>query len=256
MLRSVFFAASAVAVLASSPALARNKDYALKGYSMPADKPVTIILMRPDVKVSEMAAGGLPTPNADWTKAARANLAAALEANQKAKGIDFKILDPATPEAEKLVADYEGLHRAVANSVVEFAYGSKLPTKKGKGKDYVFDWTLGPGTQQIGDLAGGNYALFFFTVDSFASASRKAMQAVGMLGCLVGACVIVGGGVHISYASLVETSTGNVVWFNIQRGSKGDVREADGAKDMVNAVLASMPTRGGAETATTKKTKN
>jgi hypothetical protein len=67
--------------------------------------------------------------------------------------------------------------------------------------------------------------------------------------------VIVGGGVHISYASLVETSTGNVVWFNIQRGSKGDVREADGAKDMVNAVLASMPTRGGAETATTKKTK-
>jgi hypothetical protein len=31
------------------------------------------------------------------------------------------------------------------------------------------------------------------------------------------------------------------------------VREADGAKEMVDAVLASMPTRGGAETATVKK---
>lgn len=256
MLRKLVFAASVVSLAASSPAFAGSKDYAMKGYSMPADKPVTVILMRPDVQVSELAAGGLPTPNADWTKAAREHLAKALEANQKGKGVDFKIVEPNTPEGEQLVADYEKLHRAVADSIVEFAYGSKLPTKKGTGKDnYTFDWTLGSGTQQLGTLAGGNYALFFYTLDAFSSASRKAMQAAGMLGCLVGFCMIVRGGVHISYASLVEVSTGNIVWFNIQRGSKGDVREAEGANDLVTAVLASMPTKGVPETTTASSSK-
>jgi hypothetical protein len=253
MIRKLIGAVSAFALLSATPVLAGSKDYAMKGYAMPADKPVTVLLMRPDVQVSELAAGGLPTPNADWTNAARDNLAKALEANQKAKGVDFKIVSPSTPEGEQLVADYEKLHRAVADSIVEFAYGAKLPTKKGKGKDYVFDWTLGPGTQQLGKLEGGNYALFFFSLDAFSSASRKAMQAAGMLGCLVGFCVIVRGGVHISYASLVEVETGNIVWFNIQRGSKGDIRESDGAVSMVNAVLDSMPTKGGVETATASK---
>jgi hypothetical protein len=254
-----FALAAGLSLLALSPnsALAGNKDYALKGFSMPSDKPVTIMLMRPDVQVGELAAGGLPTPNADWTKAAREHLANALSANQKKRNIDFKIVSPSTPEGEQVVADYEGLHRAVANSIVEFAYGSKLPTKKGKTKkDHVFDWTLGPGTQQIGDLTGGNYALFFFARDNFASASRKAMQVAGMLGCIVGACVIVSGGQHVAYASLVESSTGNVVWFNILRGSKGDVREADGAQSMVDAIMDSMPTRAGeAPPAPTKKRK-
>lgn len=224
---------------------AGNKDYALRGYEMPADKPVTVVLMRPDVQVGELAAGGLPQPNADWTSAARANIAAALAKNQAARKIDFRVLDASTPEGQQLVSDYEALHRAAANAIVEFAYGSKLPTKKGKKGDYVFDWTLGPGAQRIADLSGGNYALFFFTLDNFASASRKAMQAVGMLGCLVGACVIVRGGTHISYVSMVELSTGNIVWFNIQRGSEGDVREAEGAQGLVDSLMASMPTRAG-----------
>jgi hypothetical protein len=213
-LRFALSAGLGLFALAPTLAVARNKDYALKGHALPSDKPVTIMLMRPDVQVGELAAGGLPTPNADWTKAAREHLANALSANQKKRNIDF--------------------------------YGSKLPTKKGKTKkDHVFDWTLGPGTQQIGDLAGGNYALFFFARDNFASASRKAMQVAGMLGCIVGACFIVSGGQHVAYASLVEASTGNVVWFNILRGSKGDVREADGAQSMVDAIMDSMPTRAG-----------
>lgn len=244
MMRSIFSTVSAAALLCAPPAFAKTKDFALKGYAMPADKPVSIILMRPDVQVGELQAGGLPQPNADWTRAARDNLAKAIEANQKSRNVDFKILSPDTPEAQQIVADYEALHRAVANSIVEFAYGSKLPTKKGKNKnDYVFDWTLGPGTQKIGDLAGGNYALFLYTRDNFASASRKAMQAVGMLGCLVGFCVVVGGGQHVAYASLVETSTGNIVWFNILRGSDGDVREVAGAQSMVDSIMSSMPTR-------------
>ena len=71
------------------------------------------------------------------------------------------------------------------------------------------------------------------------------MQVMGGLGCLVGFCVLVTGGQHFAYASMVELSTGNVVWFNVLRGSKGDVREAAGAQGMVDAIMASMPTRPG-----------
>lgn len=240
MARKIVTALVCVA-LATSPALAGTKAMTASGYALPKDKPVTIVLMRPDVEVGELAAGGLPQPNADWTKAARDNLAESLQASAANKKLELRIIDEQSGEGAQLVADYSALHQAVADAIIQHKYyGAKLPTKKDK-----FDWTMGPGTQRIGELSGGNYALFLYTRDNFASASRKSMQVAGMLGCLVGFCVLVTGGQHVAYASLVELSSGNVVWFNVLRGSKGDVREKDGAKGMVEAIMASMPTRPG-----------
>ncbi len=246
MLRGFRIAALAAAtLLVSAPVTAGNKDFAIRGYAMPADKPVSIVVMRPDVQVGLLQAGGLPEPNADWTQTTRKNLQTALEQNSAARHVEIRTFNPETPDAQQLLGDYEALHRAVAGSILEFAYGSKLPTKKRKNKQHVFDWTMGPGAGKLGELSGGNYALFLYTRDNFASTGRKAMQAMGMLGCIVGACIIVSGGQHVSYASLVELSTGNIVWFNVQRGSKGDVREEAGAKGLIDALLASMPTRAG-----------
>lgn len=230
-----------LAGLCASQAVAGTKNFTASGYALPADKPVTIVLMRPDVQVGLLTAGGVPEPNADWTRSARDHLARALESNQKGRGIELRVLDEQNGEAADLVGDYEALHRAVAASVLLHKYGGqKLPTKKDR-----FDWTLGPGVQRIADLSGGNYALFLYSRDNFASAGRQALQAAGMLGCLVGFCVIARGGQHVAYASLVELSSGNVVWFNMLRGSEGDVREADGARAMVDALMASMPSKPG-----------
>ncbi len=240
-MRRTIAIALACAVLGSSPAHAGTKAVTASGYALPKDKPVTIVLMRPDTDVGELAAGGLPQPNADWTKAARANLADALRADAAAKKLQLKVIDEQSGEAGQLVADYTALHQAVADAIIQHKYyGAKLPTKKDK-----FDWTMGPGAQQLGVLSGGNYALFLFTRDNFASASRKSMQVAGMLGCLVGFCMIVTGGQHVAYASLVELSSGNIVWFNVLRGSRGDVREREGAAAMVTAIMASMPTQPG-----------
>jgi hypothetical protein len=231
----------ACTTLVAAPAIAGTKAVTALGYALPKDKPVTIVLMRPDTDVGELAAGGVPQPNADWTKAARTNLAEALKAEAAAKKLDLKVIDDQSGDAGQTVADYTALHQAIADAIIQHKYyGAKLPTKKDK-----FDWSMGPGAQKLSDLSGGNYALFLFTRDNFASASRKGMQVAGMLGCLVGFCVIVSGGQHVAYASLVELSSGNVVWFNILRGSKGDVREKDGASGMVTAIMASMPTRPG-----------
>ena len=233
--------ALACTTLVAAPAIAGTKAVTALGYALPKDKPVTIVLMRPDTDVGELAAGGVPQPNADWTKAARTNLAEALKAEAAAKKLDLKVIDDQSGDAGQTVADYTALHQAIADAIIQHKYyGAKLPTKKDK-----FDWSMGPGAQKLSDLSGGNYALFLFTRDNFASASRKGMQVAGMLGCLVGFCVIVSGGQHVAYASLVELSSGNIVWFNILRGSKGDVREKDGASGMVTAIMASMPTRPG-----------
>jgi hypothetical protein len=295
---------------------AGTKDFALQGYALPADKQVTIALMRPDVNVGELAAGGLPQPNADWTQQARDNLEAAFKAQLAKRNLDFRTMEselaarqreatvlaercaaskdaraaaekaaatfipapvitsapiagtatqagpvpvaapvlPAVPAEcaappqllanEDTVAQYNALHGAVVDAILQHKYGiggGKLPTKK---ED--FDYTLGSGTAALGRIAGSNYGLFVQTTDQFASASRKTMQVAGALGCLVGFCMIVSGGVHVAYVSMVDLDTGKIIWFNLVRGSKGDVREAQGANDLAVAILESMPTRPGA----------
>lgn len=245
-MKSWVLALALSSVMLASPIHAGTKSVTASGYALPTDKPVTIVLMRPDTDVGQLAAGGLPQPNADWTKAARSNLTAALKQAVTARGIGLRTPEMrlgygSASETAQMMADYTALHQAVATAILEHKYyGSKLPTKKDR-----FDWTLGPGAQEIGDLSGSNYALFLYTRDNFASASRKTMQVAGMLGCIVGFCMIVPGGTHVAYASLVELSSGNIVWFNVLHGSKGDVREKDGARAMVDAIMASMPTRPG-----------
>jgi hypothetical protein len=281
------FAAAAVCAIVASPAAAGTKDFALQGYALPDDKPVTIVLMRPEVDVGELHAGGLPQPNADWTREARDQIAKALRSEFEGRKLNFTVMDeqipafklratemaakaacsaslsaaanpavsstqpacvppssPASFDPETRVAEYNALHGAVVQAILGHSYGQgaggKLPTKKDN-----FAYTLGPGTAQLGEISGANYGIFVLTVDQFSSAARKTMQVMGGLGCLVGFCMIVRGGIHVAYVSLVELETGNVVWFNLLRGSKGDVREEDGAKSMVQAIMTGMPTRPG-----------
>lgn len=296
MRRFALSCAAAAVMLQPVAAVAGTKDFALQGYALPADKPVTIVLMRPDVSVGELAAGGLPQPNADWTNAAREQIEKALRAELTGRKLAFAnmeeriaaflkaraelagrcntvsaepaaVLPPAAPTGDVLtasiplvpekcrdpsldgfdpdvtVAEYNALHGAVVQAVLMHKYGlgaGKLPTKK-----EAFSYTLGPGTARLGEISGSNYGLFIMTNDQFASSGRKAMQVMGALGCIIGGCMIVSGGVHVAYVSLVELDTGNVVWFNVLRGSDGDVREEDGARAMVRSIMANMPTRPG-----------
>jgi hypothetical protein len=225
----------------SLSACATTKNFSAEGYTLPADKPVSIVLMRPDVEVGLLNVGGVAEPNADWTRAARASLQSALVANQKARGIAVSQMPEQQDAAAGLIADYEALHYAVASSIARYKYGgANLPTKKG-----VFDWTLGPGASELGRYAQGNYALFLYSRDNFASDGRKAMQVAGLIGCVIGFCFIPGGGEHIAFASLVDLKTGNIVWFNVLSGSAGDIRTATGAQSMVDRLMQSMPSRPG-----------
>jgi hypothetical protein len=206
----------------------------------------SLLVMRPDVSVGSVTAGGLVEPRAEWTEQARTQLLAALRDQQAGRGGRTLIAETrgSLPGVEpQLVADLERLHNAVGNSIaLHKYYGAELPTKR-RG----IDWTLGEDAVKLGRATGMDYALFLYAQDSVASSGRVALQVLGLAGCFVGFCVPQGGGGQAAYASLVDLKTGDVVWFNVlQTGTQlpgvtmGDIRTPEGAAQMVERLLGRM----------------
>ncbi|MGL5836884.1 MAG: hypothetical protein ACRCY3_00100 [Sphingorhabdus sp.] len=216
-------------------------------FAFPKDRPVTIVVFRPDVKVGSVGIGGVTEANADWTATARSNITAALKKNQASKGNEIVFLEDQEGDKAALVADYQALFRSVAGSIITHKiYGAKLPTKKDR-----FDWTLGAEAAKLKDIQGGDYALFVYNEDAYGDAGRKVAQLLvaGLFGAWIPA------GVHVSYAGLVDLSNGNVVWFNIDPAVGGDPREAEGADKRVSQVLRNWPLREGEAPPSKKKSK-
>jgi hypothetical protein len=197
-----------------------------------------VIVMKPDVTAGLLTAGGIVEPREDWTNQARDNVIKAVEAQETRHGAVVKVAatakdagwDPAATE------DLVLLHRAVGTAIAMHKYGMQpLPTKKDR-----FDWTLGEQAVAFGAATHYDYALFLHAEDSFSSGGRRALQAAGFLGCLVGVCVAVSGGQEIAFASLVDLKTGEVIWFNSLVSGLGDIRTPEGANEMVVKLLESI----------------
>ena len=206
-----------------------------------------LLVMRPDVSVGSMTMGGMVEPRADWTEQARANIIAALKAENAERGgraIVLERRDALPGVSADTVADLERLHSAVGNSIALHKYmGVYLPTKNRRGLDY----TLGEQAVELGRKTGYDYALFLHAEDAIASTGRTAMQVLGVAGCFIGFCAPSGGSNQMAYASLVDLRTGEVVWFNVvQTGSQlpgvkfGDIRSPQGAATMVERLVGRM----------------
>src|SRR5689334_2267844 len=207
-----------------------------------------LLVLRPDVTVGSLTTGGMVEPRADWTDQARANIVAALRAQQAARGGNIMIVErrnqlPNVPEQE--LADVERLNFVVDEAIVEHKYlGDTLPTKRGRG----LDWTLGSDAVRLGQKSGYDYALFLHAEDQVASTGRIALGVLGLAGCIVGFCAPnVGGAEQLDYASLVDLKTGEVVWFNVVDASSqvpgikfGELRTPQGAAQMVERLLGRM----------------
>ena len=249
---------------AAQPALAGAVSRA--DFAFPAETGLNVVVFRPDVHVGSLKVGGLDEANVEWTEAARTNIQTALEGSSEFKDAKITFLDELEGDNAAVLNDYRGLFEAVAGAMFthvttgaqmlptkEYTIppkGGKFDTRAKKGSKV--DWSLGEGAAQLREITGSDYAMFVFTHDAYGDSGRKAAQAVGMLGCLIGVCVIIPAGVHIGYAGLVELKTGNIVWFNTDLAMGGDVREVDGAQKRVGQLLAGFPKRDG-EIVTEKK---
>ena len=191
-----------------------------------------LVVMKPDIAVSLLTAGGQLEQREDWTTTSRENVLSALRDQQAKRGGEANISqtsgdDPTTMELNRL-------HEVVGQSILLHKYMpyAALPTKA-----HSFDWTLGKTARDFGASTGYDYALFLYVRDSFASGGRQTLQALGMLGCVVGVCVMPGGGMQQAFASLVDLKSGDVIWFNHLVSMTGDVREKTGANDLVYRLL-------------------
>ncbi len=216
-----------------------TKQMADSGFRPPAGD-YSLVVLRPDVTVGLLTAGGTVEPRADWTDTARANLLGALGQQQAGRGGRVTIAPTARAAGTDpaLLASLDQLHSAVGDAIKRHKYGvaaAALPTKKGR-----FDWTLGEEAVRFGQVSGYRYALFLHAEDSFASTGRVALQAVSLLGCAVGVCMMPHGGQQVAFASLVDLRTGQIVWYNVLQSSVGDIRTPDGARTMVDHLFAGM----------------
>ncbi len=190
-----------------------------------------VLIVEPDIELSELLGSGVQQPRADWTQSARGLVDDAIARELERRGARLThYRPPQDPELAQRQRQAILLHEAVGTSIlIHRHFGVPLP-HKGK----AFDWTLGPGVRALDPEA--RYALFVFVRDSYASGGRKAMMAVGLL---LGVGVSLGQ--QIGFASLVDLSDGRVVWFNLLSSQTGDLRDTEGARASVAKLLDGVP---------------
>lgn len=206
-----------------------------QGVRLPASGELKVLLMPPDIECSELTAGGLLEPKADWTADAKRNVQEALDELFATRRTDLVVYDASklSPAQRQQVDRIVKLHDAVGGSIL---VADALPTKRDR-----FDWSLGPGVRSLKEDFGADYALFVVIRDSYASAGRKTMIAISMIGAMGGIFVPVEGGRRFGIASLVDLETGDVVWFNRLLSETGDIRAKEPAADAVRDLMTGCP---------------
>jgi hypothetical protein len=240
-------AIAAIAALAmATSACVETRQFADLQFTPPRGD-YKLLVLRPDVMVNELTAGGMSQPRADWTQQAASNIIAALRAQQGARGGKMLVAERrgSVPGVNaETIAEIERLNYVDDQSIVLHKYyGISLPTKRNRGLDY----TLGEAAVDLGRKTGFDYMLFLHAEDNRASTGRTALQVIGIAGCIIGFCAPSGGANQLAYASLVDLKSGDVVWFNVvQTGSQlpgvtfGDIRTPQGAALMVERLLGRM----------------
>lgn len=218
-------------------ALAYNQNRVATG----ADgKPVrisgSVVVIEPDIELSEVLAGGLQEPRKEWTEAARRLYPEAIRKRLAVAGTaqvpDYRIPPDLAPDSR--LGQILRLNEAVSFSILAYTSpGNQLATKKGKS----LDWTLGPGVEELRKATGADYALFTLIRDSYTSGGRAALRVAAFL--LLGSDI--GGGAQLGVTTLVDLRTGQVVWFNFLAKQTGDLRDEQGATTTANYMLKGVP---------------
>ena len=193
----------------------------------------TVVLIEPDIELSELGAGGMAEPRQEWTNTARLLYPQAAREVLARQGIgmvgDYSLPADIGPDDRR--RQLYLLSQAVSMSILQ--YSRSTGTGPLRNKHGRFDWSLGPGVAALREATGADYGLFTYIRDSYASGGRTAMRVAGLL--LLGGDI--GGGMQIGVASLVDLRTGQVVWHNLLIDQTGDLRNLAGARETTEDLL-------------------
>jgi hypothetical protein len=214
---------------------AQTSGFHTAGGFTPTTPTAQVLLIPPDIELYEITAGGLAEPKANWTKAASGHVFDALNQFLRQREDTLVVYRPPSNDPENMRA-YEQLlklHAAVGQTILIHKYNSlySLPTKA-----ETFDWSLGDSVDPLYESYNAEYALFIFLRDSYASGERI---AVIVAAALLGAGV--SGGNQVGFATLVDLSSGDIVWFNLLFRQAGDLRTPAAAQEAVTQLLKGIP---------------
>jgi hypothetical protein len=195
----------------------------------------SVVVIEPDIELSEVLAGGMQEPRKEWTEAARRLYPAAVRSRLAAAHApqvpDYLLPKDLAPESR--LGQIIRLNEAVSISVLYYTSPGNLLATKGR----RLDWSLGPGVEELRKATGADYALFTYIRDSYTSGGRAALRVIGFL--LLGGDV--GGGAQVGVTTLVDLRTGQVVWFDFLAKQTGDLRDEQGAAATAANMLKGLP---------------
>lgn len=193
-----------------------------------------VLLLPPEVQLTQLTASGMEAPRADWTDRASRLLEDSLRQVLDERSARLAVYTEPTDLA--LRARFQQLrllHDAVGASIASFGMlASARLASKGK----AFDWSLGPGVGELRRHFNADYALYTSVYDSYASGGRKGIMALGLL---LGANVSLGQ--RYGYSSLVDLNSGKVLWTGFLLSSSGDLRQPEGALAATRQLLKGIP---------------
>nr|CRH07983.1 Protein of unknown function [Candidatus Magnetococcus massalia] len=184
-----------------------------------------------NVTLSEIQAGGMHEPKAEWTQKAIENLHSATEKYADQHGLRLEQIDPA--KLDKRDPDFvkmRQMHTVVANTIHRHSRLMTIPTKVEK--PY---WTLGSYPQKLKELTKADYGLYLHFSDSFASKGRMLVMFAA-----AAAGVSVHGGQQMAAASMIDLNTGQVVWHDRLHKAHGDLRDPFYAGQSVQELMDSI----------------
>lgn len=198
--------------------------------------PTTMVLLPPDIKVSEVSAGGVVEEVPAWTEKATANIKRGITAYAATKA-NLKIFTfPTIAENERAVVDE---HLALYDVVAGNAY--QVTTVGGpawKHKADHFDYTLGDGLAFLKKRTGADAGLLVIGRHQIATGGRV---AASVLAALFGGAYLPTSRNFLTLG-VVDFETGDILWFNYTVGASGkDMQKVENAGAIVKRLLEEFP---------------
>lgn len=203
--------------------------------------PTTIVLLPPDIAVSEISAGGVVEEVLAWTETAIANLKRGINAYAATKG-NLKIFAfPKIADNEvTIVNEHLALYDVVAGNAFQM---TTIGGSAWKHKVDHFDYTLGSGLAFLKQRTNADAGLLVIGRHQIATGGRVAASVLATLAALMG----LGGGYlptsqNFLTLGLVDFETGDILWFNYTTGASGkDLQKVEDAGAIVKRLLDEFP---------------
>jgi hypothetical protein len=194
-----------------------------------------VVLLPVFYEFREWTASGKMDLVPDWTEESKASLTTATEsALGKRTDIQFMKLGDLTAEEQATLREHLALFKLIALNSAQLI---QLGGPAWKDKKTQFDYSIGPGLAFLKERTGSDHAMIVAGAGVRSSGGRIAMGI--FLAVAVGAVIPPGGAIVTT--GTVDLETGNIQWFEYSMGTKGDVRQAEGANNTMNFMLEAYP---------------